>query len=53
VVCPTSFADQVPAHTTPVAGLYLIESSQLYPSDRTISGTLDLAAKVADLIGPG
>ena len=53
VVCPTGFADQVPAHTTPVAGLYLIESSQLYPSDRTISGTLDLAAKVADLIGPG
>jgi len=50
VVCPVGFGTRVPAHRTPVAGLYLIESSQLYPSDRTISGTLDLARETAALI---
>ena len=50
VVCPVGFADVVPGHATPIDGLYLIESSQLYPSDRTISGTLDLAHKVARMI---
>jgi hypothetical protein len=51
VVCPVGFGDRVPAHRTPVSGLYLIESSQLYPSDRTIAGTLDLAREAATLIG--
>lgn len=50
VVCPVGFADHVPGHRTPVEGLYLIESSQLYPSDRTISGTLDLAHETARLV---
>jgi protoporphyrinogen oxidase len=50
VICPVGFADLVPGHRTPVARLYLIESSQLYPSDRTISGTLDLARSVAELV---
>ncbi|HEX4956437.1 MAG TPA: NAD(P)/FAD-dependent oxidoreductase [Thermoanaerobaculia bacterium] len=50
VVCPVGFADQVPEHRTPVPGLYLIESSQLYPSDRTISGTIDLATATARAI---
>ena len=50
VICPAGFADFVPGHQTPIDRLYLIESSQLYPSDRTISGTLDLARNVARLI---
>ncbi len=50
VICPVGFADTVPGHETPIDGLYLIESSQLYPSDRTISGTFDLAHNVARLI---
>lgn len=50
VICPAGFAGQVPGHETPIERLYLIESSQLYPSDRTISGTLDLALEVAELI---
>ena len=50
VVCPVGFADRVPPHRTPVSGLYLIESSQLYPSDRTIAGTLDLAREAAALV---
>jgi protoporphyrinogen oxidase len=50
VICRQGFAEQVPAHVTPIRGLYLIDSSQLYPSDRTISGTISLAHKVAELI---
>lgn len=50
VVCPVGFGERVPAHRTPVSGLYLIESSQLYPSDRTIAGTLDLARATAALV---
>jgi protoporphyrinogen oxidase len=51
VICSTGFRLRTPEHQTPIDGLYLIESSQLYPSDRTISGTLDLATNVARLIG--
>ena len=50
VVCPVGCGDRVPPHRTPVSGLYLIESSQLYPSDRTIAGTLDLAHEAAKLV---
>ena len=50
IICPSGFADVVPDHQTPVDRLFLIESSQLFPSDRTISGTLDLAGNVARLI---
>jgi protoporphyrinogen oxidase len=50
VICPVGFADRIPGHRTPVENLYLIESSQLYPADRSISGTIDLAKKVAGLI---
>jgi len=47
VICPADFLQQVPSPQTGVRGLFLIESSQLYPADRTISGTIDLAADVA------
>src|SRR4029077_8017032 len=50
VVCPVGFGERAPSHETPIDGLYLIESSQLFPSDRTISGTIDLARAVATLI---
>jgi protoporphyrinogen oxidase len=53
VICDTGFRLRAPEHQTPIDGLYIIESSQLYPSDRTISGTLDLAANVATLIDRG
>ena len=53
VICDTGFRLRAPEHRTPVDGLYLIESSQLYPSDRTISGTLNLATSVAALVTRG
>jgi len=51
VICGTGFAARVPRHRTPVENLFLVESSQLYPADRTISGTIDLAREVAALLG--
>ena len=53
VICTTGFAARVPAHVTPVENLFLIDSCQLYPADRTISGTIDLAHEVAKRIGAG
>jgi protoporphyrinogen oxidase len=50
VICDTGFRLRAPEQRTPIDGLFLIESSQLYPADRTISGTLDLATDVASLI---
>jgi hypothetical protein len=35
---------------TPLQGLFLTDSSQLHPDDRTISNSLGLGKKVADLI---
>jgi protoporphyrinogen oxidase len=50
VICTDGFAARVPRHQTPILNLYLIESSQLYPADRSISGTLELARNVARLL---
>ncbi len=46
-VCPPGFGHEVPGTETPMRGLYLIDSTQLYPSDRTLSGTVGLSQKVA------
>lgn len=46
-VCQTGFLNIMPPHETPVENFYLIESTQLYPGDRTISGSLELSEKVA------
>jgi protoporphyrinogen oxidase len=50
VICKTGFDLLLPEQRTPVEGLYLLESSQLYPADRSISGTLKLATDVCDLL---
>lgn len=50
VVCNLGFSQQIPGHITPIKRLFLIESCQLYPSDRTISGTLQLSTDVAKII---
>jgi hypothetical protein len=46
-ICPPGFGGRVPSTRTPMDGLFLIDSTQLYPSDRTISGTVGLARQVA------
>ena len=49
-ICETGFSAIVPPFTTPWQGCYLVESTQLYPADRVISGTLRLAQDVVGLV---
>ncbi len=50
-VCTKHFAKQVPAQRSPIEGLYVCDSTQLYPSDRTISGMIGLGRRVGALVG--
>lgn len=46
-VCTPGFADRRPAIKAPAQGLFLVEASQLYPSDRCLSGMIGLASLAA------
>ena len=46
----TNFVDLMPAHETPIRGLYVTDSTQFYPEDRTISQAIRQGRKVAALI---
>jgi protoporphyrinogen oxidase len=39
-ICSTHFLEQRPAHRTPIPGLYLTDSTQFYPEDRTLSAAI-------------
>jgi len=52
-VCTVGFRGQVPAHETPLAGLFITDSTQNYPEDRTLSGAVRLGRRVAALIAAG
>lgn len=49
-VCRPYFSRLVPPLRGPLAGLYLTDSTQLYPADRTISGMFELAERLADTV---
>jgi len=49
-ICEVGFTKDVPDITTPLRGLYLTDSSQLHPDDRTISNSLGLGLQAADRI---
>ncbi len=49
-ICSVGFADMMPDHETPIRGLYLTDSTQYYPEDRTISAAIRLGRRVARLI---
>jgi protoporphyrinogen oxidase len=48
-ICLTDYKRTTPAIATPVAGLFLTDSSQLHPHDRTISGSFSLGKQAARL----
>jgi protoporphyrinogen oxidase len=48
-ICEVGFTRDMPEMRTPLHGLYLTDSSQLHPDDRTISNSLGLGKKVAAL----
>jgi protoporphyrinogen oxidase len=49
-ICTVGFADSVPDHATPVRGLFVTDSAQFYPEDRTISAAIRLGRKVVEMI---
>jgi protoporphyrinogen oxidase len=49
-ICTVGFSELVPAHETPARGLYVTDSAQFYPEDRTISAAIRLGRRVAELI---
>jgi len=49
-ICTTGFSQQVAGIDSPVGGLYITDSHQLYPDDRTVSNSIDLGHKAARLI---
>jgi len=46
-ICRVGFANLMPSYHTPVRGLYLTDSSQYYPEDRTLSASVRLGREVA------
>lgn len=46
-ICTVNFSGRIPPIRAPLTGLFLTDSTQLYPSDRTISGMIGLAHRVA------
>lgn len=49
-VCPTGFLDLLPEHIAPLKGLRLLDSTFLYPEDRTQAGHVRLANECAQHI---
>lgn len=49
-ICPVDFSKVVPSHETPVPNLYITDSVQFYPEDRTISAAIRLGRHTANLI---
>jgi len=52
-ICPPGFGERVPAVRAPTEGLYLLDSTQLYPADRNLSGMIRLARSVGQLVAGG
>ena len=50
-ICPTGFLDLLPDHKAPLAGLRLLDSTFLYPEDRTQAGHVLKAFECAARIG--
>ena len=52
-VCKIGFSKKIPDVRTPVNGLFITDSAQYYPEDRTMSASVRLGTKVAALAGKG
>jgi protoporphyrinogen oxidase len=49
-ICPTGFLDLMPQPQAPIEGLHLLDSTFLYPEDRTQSGLILKAWECADYV---
>jgi len=50
-VCKVGFSKKIPDMRTPVNGLFVTDSAQYYPEDRTMSASVRLGMRVAGLAG--
>ncbi len=48
-ICTTNFSQRVPATRSPLHGLYLSDSTQFYPEDRTLSAAVRFGRQAASL----
>jgi len=49
-VCTTNFLNIIPDHRTPIRGLYVTDSTQFYPEDRTLSAAIQQGRTAARYI---
>lgn len=49
-ICEVGFSKDIPDMRSPLKGLYLTDSSQLHPDDRTINNSLGLGLSAASMI---
>ncbi len=52
-IVTTDYAGRIPPHKTPITGLYLANTSQIYPQDRGMNYSVALGQKVAALVEEG
>jgi protoporphyrinogen oxidase len=45
-----NYSEKIPDHRTPIAGLYLANTAQIYPEDRGTNYSVDLGNRIAALI---
>ena len=45
-----NYSQQVPDHQTPIEGLYLANTTQIYPEDRGMNYSVHLGKKIADIV---
>lgn len=49
-IVPINYSQHIPAHDTPIKGLYLANTTQIYPEDRGMNQAVQLGLKVAGLV---
>jgi protoporphyrinogen oxidase len=47
-ICPPGFYDMLPPMKTPIAGLFMADTSYYYPEDRSINESIAVARALAD-----
>lgn len=47
-ICTTGFKENIPLVKTPIDRLYLLDSTQIYPSDRSLDGMIGLSKNMVD-----
>ena len=45
-----NYSARIPEHRTPIAGLYLANTAQIYPEDRGTNYSVNLGNRIAEMI---